>query len=308
MKTLIFTLLAVAATVRLAEAVESAYAEHGQLILTQFVSAPFPHPKRVDGFQYKKDEFFPADKHYSDSTVAVFIPKGFRAEGKVDFVVHFHGWGNHVSSVLRQHQLIEQLTESRRNAVLVVPQGPRDASDSFGGKMEDPGGFKRFVEETMATLRSGVAGGDFLKSEIGTIILSGHSGGYRAISFILAQGGLTSHVREVWLFDGLYAQTDKFANWFEHQPCRFVNIYTERGGTKGETLKLMAELKAKGTAFCAKNDVEATPQDLQTHPLVFLFTDLSHNDVVNQRKTFCQFLKTSCLTEIVEIPGNRERR
>jgi len=295
-------LLAVATTVHSAETIEPGYADYGQLIVTQFISAPFPHSKRAEGFRYKKDEFFPADKHYSDSTVGIFVPKGFRAGGKVDFVVHFHGWGNHVSSVLRQQQLIEQLIESRRNAVLVVPQGPRDASDSFGGKLEDPGGFKRFMEETMATLRSDVAGSGFLKSEIGTIILTGHSGGDHAIAFILAQGGLTSCVREVWLFDGLYGQTDRFVNWFEHQPCRFVNIYTERGGTKSETQKLMAELKTKGTDFCARSDVEATPKDLQTQQLVFLFTDLAHNDVVSKRKTFCRFLETSCLAE---IPVNR---
>jgi hypothetical protein len=32
--------------------------------------------------------------------------------------------------------------------------------------------------------------------------------------------------------------------------------------------------------------------------LVFLSTDLSHNDVLEKRKTFCQFLKTSCLGDL----------
>src|SRR5438105_3229266 len=34
------------------------YAEQGELILTQMVSAPFPHPKRAEGHKYK-DQFFP---------------------------------------------------------------------------------------------------------------------------------------------------------------------------------------------------------------------------------------------------------
>ena len=38
-----------------------------QPIITQFLSAPFPHASRADGYKYK-DEFFPADKHYSDGT------------------------------------------------------------------------------------------------------------------------------------------------------------------------------------------------------------------------------------------------
>jgi len=294
----IFPVLLLAATTALAEEdLAQTYSAYGRLIVTQFVNAPFPHPSRATGFKWGHD-FFPADKHYTDSTVVIFIPKDFRAGKQLNFVVHFHGWGNHVSSVLHQHQLIKQFAESGRNAVLVVPQGPRDASDSSGGKLEDPDGFKRFMDEARTTLRTGAGGQGLSKAKIGKIILSGHSGGYRAIAFILAQGGLTDHVREVWLFDGLYAQTDKFRNWFEHQPCRFLSIYTERGGTKAETEELMTELKRKGTPFCAKTDLETTPHDLQTNRLVFLHTDLDHNDVVNKRKTFCQFLKTSCLGEI----------
>jgi len=301
-------LFAVAATELTAGTIESDYAAYGQLILTQFVSAPFPHPNRAAGFRYK-DTFYPADKHYSDSTIAIFIPKGFRVGRKVDFVVHFHGWGSRLSSVLPKFQLVEQFAESRRNAVLIVPQGPCEASDSFGGKLEDPGGFKRFMEETMAILRFGVAGTCcFLKAEIGNIILSGHSGGYHAIAFILAHGGLTHHVREVWLFDGLYGQMDKFASWYGQQPGRFLNMYTERGGTKDETQKLMADLKAKGTDFFAKKELEATAEDLKNNRLILLFSDLSHNDVVNKRNTFCQFLKTSCLAELGQPPSYHRPR
>src|SRR5262249_45625656 len=118
----------------------------GQLITKPFASAPFPHPKRAEGHTYKT-EFFSAADHYNDRTVAIFIPKGFRETGTIDFGVHFHGWRNHVDEVLRRYQLLEQMAESGRNAVLVVPQGPRDAPDSFGGKLEDPDGFRRFMDE-----------------------------------------------------------------------------------------------------------------------------------------------------------------
>ncbi len=39
--------------------------------------------------------------------------------------------------VLDRLQLIEPLTESKRNVVLVVLGGPRNAPNSFGGKLED---------------------------------------------------------------------------------------------------------------------------------------------------------------------------
>jgi len=296
MRTFLTLLFGCATLAVRAENLSQAYAQHGELIVTPLASAPFPHPQRADGHKYK-DQFFPADKHYQDSTVAIFIPKGFRETGRIDFVIHFHGWKNHVEGVLRQFKLIEQLVENGRNAVLVVPQGPRDASDSFGGKLEDPDGFKRFMDEVIDTLRqkSSLKKKDFV---IGNIVLSGHSGGYRVISAILDRGGLTRHVEEVWLFDALYAETDKFLAWFDKKHGRLINIYTEHGGTKDDTEKMMADLKQRGTAFFAAKESEAKPGDLRANRPIFLYTELGHNDVLEKRQTFRQFLETSCLGEI----------
>lgn len=269
------------------------YAGSGELIVTQFASAPFPHPQRAEGHQYKNQPY-PAKEHYADNTVAIFIPQGFRETGEIDFVIHFHGWKNNVEGVLRQYKLIQQLIGSGRNAVLVVPQGPRNAPDSFGGKLEDPNGFKRFMDEVVETLRQKSA----LKKKrfaVGQIVLSGHSGGYEVISSIVTCGGLTDPIREVWLFDALYAQTDKFLAWHDKQHGRLLDIYTEHGGTKAETEQLMAALKQRGTKFFAAKESEAKPADLQANKLVFLFTDLPHDDVVAKHQTFREFLETSCL-------------
>ncbi len=279
-----------------AETWNQRYADSGELIVTQMVCAPFPHPKRAEGHKYQ-NKLFTAKEHYSDNTVGIFIPKGFRETGKIDFVVHFHGWGNHVEGVFKRYLLAEQLIESKRNAVLVVPQGPYNASDSFGGKLEDPGGFKRFMDEVVTTLRQQSA----LKKKaftLGNIIISGHSGGYGVMSAIVDCGGLSSSVKEVWLFDALYARTDKFLAWFDQQHGRLLDIYTEHGGTKAETEALIATLKQRGTSFYAGKEGEAKPADLQACQPVFLFTDLIHNDVLDKHRTFRLFLETSCLGKL----------
>ena len=272
------------------------YAAYGELMVLPFASAPFPHPQRAEGHQYKQ-QFFSAKDHYSDSRVALFIPKGFRETGTIDLVVHFHGWGNEVTNVLPHYQLIEQFVESGRNAVLVVPQGPFNASDSFGGKLEDPDGFKRFTDEVTATLRekSTLKRKDFT---LGKIILSGHSGGYEVISSIVDRGGMTEHVKEVWLFDALYAQTDKFVAWFDRQHGRFLDIYTDHGGTKGETELLIAALNKRGTPFLSGQETALKPDDLRTNQLVFIHTELPHDAVPVKHKTFREFLETSCLEEM----------
>ena len=294
MKAILFAALLAIADAASAQPLEQLYSPQGTLIVTQFISAPFPHSSRAEGRKYK-DEFYPADKHYSDSTVALFIPKNFRATGKVDFVVHFHGWRNTVAGTMQQYKLIEQFIASGKNAVLIVPEGPHNAPDSAGGKLEDVDGFKRFMDEALATLQQrGPLKKDFV---LGNIILSGHSGGYLVMSAIIDHGGLTPHIKEVWLFDALYAQGDKFLAWSEQPDRRLLNIYTDGGGTKGRTEEMVATLKERGTPILATTDTQVTASELRTNQFIFLHTDLSHNDVLEKRKTFGEFLKTSFLED-----------
>jgi len=265
----------------------------GQLIVTQFVTAPFPHPARANGYKYH-DQFYSAKDHYSDSTVAIFVPKNFHATGPVDLVVHFHGWNNTVASTFDHYQLAQQLVASGKNVVLVVPEGPHNAPDSFGGKLEDTNGFKNFVGEVLTTLQAdGVISAT--NSALGDIILSGHSGGYNVMSEILDHGGLSQNIREVWLFDALYGGTENFLAWQQAQKGRLVDIYTDHGGTTGETFRLMKLLQDDKIDFLAGTDVGVTPDELSTNRLIFLHSDLIHNDVVSKRHSFQQFLETSGL-------------
>jgi hypothetical protein len=301
MKTLLLSLLAGCLALSLeAQTSLTNYSALGELLLVKLDSAPFPHLQRAEGHKYGA-EFFPADKHYQDNTVGIFVPKGFQRAGAVDFVVHFHGWRNHVEKALNHYELIEQFVESGRNAILVVPQGPYDAADSFDGKLEDENGFKRFMQEVMGTLRGHKVIGE---EPIGSIVLSGHSGGYQVISSILAQGGLTEQVREVWLFDALYGRTEKFAKWFEQSPKgRLINIYTAHGGTRAETEKWMEDLKQKSARFLTKKEAELGAEELRKNRLIFIFTELEHDEVPMKHRAFAEYLRTSSLAAISRAEG-----
>ncbi len=267
------------------------YSSYGHLILTNLPSAPFPHTNRVQGYSYGH-EFFPAEKNYSDSTVAIFIPKDLKPASKVDFVIHFHGWRNSVTNVLRHYELIDQLAASGRKAILVVPQGPLNAADSFGGKLEDIGGFDRFMNDVLDVVHHETK---FTKAQPRTIILSGHSGGYHVISAIVGQTNQFP-VNEVWLFDALYGQTEKFTGWFERNPkARLMDIYTENGGTKKETENLMANLRAKKTPFLSGGDQSLSEEAVRKNRLVFIYTNLAHDEVMQKRKMFQTFVETSGL-------------
>src|SRR5438270_576467 len=99
---LVAALLTIVLTAR-SDSIQEHYAPQGELLLVHLRSASFPHPQRAEGHKYK-DQFFSAVEHYTNDTVAIFIPNGFRETGKIDFVVHFHGWQNNVADVLKRYQ------------------------------------------------------------------------------------------------------------------------------------------------------------------------------------------------------------
>lgn len=287
-----------AAVVSLAPAAtppDETYSARGRLLLVPFESAPFPHPDRAAGHTYR-GKHYPAADHYRDNTVALFIPHGFRATSRIDLVVHFHGWHNDVAGTLRDFRLPEQFAAVGKNAVLVVPAGPRRAPDSFGGKLEDTDGFRRFVAEVTATLRTR-AGFPSAEFTVDRIILSGHSGGYRVIAGILDRGGLVERIAEVWLFDALYGRADSFLAWADRTGGRLLNIYTDDGGTKVESERLHARLLARGTPVVATADTALGVSALRAGRFVFLRTELGHNDVVARRDQFALFLRTSALAD-----------
>jgi hypothetical protein len=271
------------------------YSQYGEMIVTHLHSASFPDTGRAAGHTYDST-YYSAKDHYMDSTVAVFIPKGFKSGSSINFVIHFHGWFNNVDSTFAQYNLVKQFIGSGKNALLVVPGGAVNVPDSYGGKLEETNGFRRFVKELIDTLYTRKV---ISNEKVGKIILSGHSGGYRVMSYILMRGGLTKHIKEVYIFDALYAEKEKFIHWFDRYNGKLIDIYTQHGGTKEETEKLMADLKGWKIPFVSFNDEQnVTPFDLANNRLIFIFTDLQHNNVIYKRNEFEEYLKASCLPNI----------
>lgn len=263
--------------------------DHGQLILRSFASAPFPHPSRTDGWKYK-ETVYPAEKHYNDSTIGIFIPRTFEPSEQVDIVVHFHGWGNHVQNVFSGFDLQNQMIKSGKNAILIVPQGPKDASDSGSGKMEDPGGFERLIREVVAFLKQE---GKITTENIGKIVIGGHSGGYKALGFICQHGGLRENITDVILYDASYGQLDLFAEWCQlGGERRLISIFTEH--LASENFQLMTLLKQRDVAFDYMMEAVMTRDRLkQRCPIIIHTLELSHNEVLAKRDYFALWVGTS---------------
>jgi hypothetical protein len=286
--------LIAAASLVSAQPLNERYQHVGSMYTPQFSSAPFPHPVRSAGHTYG-GKTFPAGTHYSDSTVAIFVPNGFRPDKKTDLVIYFHGWYNNIDSACAQFSLIEQFCESSRNAIFVFPEGPKDAPDSFGGRMESTGALTALVNDVLTYL----TGKKVIRAATpGRIVLAGHSGAFRVLAFMLNRGGLTKNITDVILFDALYGQTEKYSHWIEQRNGRFVNIYTDDGGTKNESKSLMEDLDAWKVPYSAVEETLMTADHLTNSKALFIHSDLTHNGVIAGRRQFREFLRTSALTAI----------
>ena len=257
--------------------------QHGETALFQMEHAPFPHPSRAEGHKDQETDY-PADTHYADSTVALFLPNEYQPGEKTDLLFYFHGWDNSVGESLEQFDLRGMAARSGQNVILVFPEGPKNAKDSTLGKIEDEGGLARLSSEVI----------DVLKREkripptsrLGDVLLSGHSGAYRGIAHALDHGGLDEHITDVLLLDASYANLDWFAAWAAGSPDRRLrSVFTDH--LAPENAWLMAQLSKAGIPFEIRLDTDLEVETLRANRLVFVLTqDRDHNETVELLEVF----------------------
>jgi len=244
----------------------------GHTLTPRFRNAPYPHRSRS----------------YTDDRVMVFVPEGYRPTADVDLVVHFHGHSTEIGASDKHHRYREQLWISRKNAVLIQPQGPRYAADSGIGKLEDQDGLKRLLEEAIELLvRTGAAPAG---ARIRYVVASGHSGGYYAVSRCILKGGIGASLREAYLHDALYGQDATFETFARQPGHRLVSTYQGEGSTKTLNVSLATRLRTAGIS------VGSTLGDADLRrPVAIARLDHGHNDIVRGRFRLAEMLKRSVL-------------
>jgi hypothetical protein len=223
------------------------------------------------------------DETYNDNRVLVHVPEGFDVRKPGVIVVFFHGNGATLERDVRDRQLVpQQITESGVNAVLLAPQLAVDAADSSAGKFWQPGGFKRFMDESAAHLAR--LSGDPKSAQAFAnmpVVIVGYSGGFLPTAWSLEVGGATSRVRGVVLLDAVYGELDKFASWIANNRTGFfVSSYTRY--TKRHDQELMSMLRDKGISYTEHMDGPLKPGSV-----VFVQTadGITHRSYVTQAWT-----------------------
>jgi hypothetical protein len=223
------------------------------------------------------------DETFNDNRVLMHVPENFDINKPGVIVVFFHGNGATLERDVRDRQRVpQQISDSGVNAVLLAPQLAVDAADSSAGKFWQPGGLKRFVNESADHLANLYGDPRTAKTFANMpVIIVGYSGGFVPTAWSLEVGGLGNRVRGVFLLDAVYGELDKFASWVENNRSGFfVSSYTHY--TARHDQELMRMLREKGISVSEDMD-----RPLKPGSVVFVETPegVTHRDYVTHAWT-----------------------
>src|SRR3984893_455830 len=223
------------------------------------------------------------DETLYDHRVLMRVPESSDARKPGVIVVFFHGNGATLERDVRDRQLVpQQISDSGVNAVLLAPQFAVDAADSSAGKFWQPGGFKRFMDESAGHLARLTGDPNSAKAFASMpIVIVGYSGGVLPTAWRLDAGGAAPRRRGVVPLAAVYGELDKFASWIENNRSGFfVSSYTRY--TKRHDKELMEMLRSKGITVTENMDGPLRPVSV-----VFVQTPdgVTHRDYVTQAWT-----------------------
>jgi len=223
------------------------------------------------------------DETFNDNRVLMHVPEHFDANKPGVIVVFFHGHGATLERDVRDRQLLpQQISDSGANAVLLAPQLAFDAADSSAGKFWQPGGLKRFINESADHLAKLYGDPNAAKTFANMpIVIVGYSGGFVPAAWSLEVGGLGNRVRGVVLLDAVYGELDKFASWIANNRSGFfVSAYTQY--TQRHDQELMQMIRDKGISVSDDMDGPLRPGSV-----IFVKTPdgVTHRDYVTHAWT-----------------------
>lgn len=200
------------------------------------------------------------DQSYADSRVLLHMPQGFDARRPGLIVIYFHGHGAQLETdVYARQQVAEQVTRSGLNAVLIAPQFAVNAADSSAGKLWEPGGLARLIDEAGGHLAD-LYGDRRAKAtfEALPVVLVAYSGGYAPAAWTIRHGGLGERLKGVVLFDALYGEIDAYADWITAERSAFF-ISTFTSSTRDGNVRLQRTLDERNIPVATTLDGRLRP-------------------------------------------------
>lgn len=201
-------------------------------------------------------------------SVIVHAPPSFDPTRPIRLVVFLHGWSGCARVLVHAGptrckdadrprdgwDLAGRFDEAGTDALFVVPQLAFLERSGRPGRFAEEGRFRAFLAELLASLSPRIGPGRSLR-DVESVTLLAHSAGFESAIAILARGGVD--VRNVVLFDALYAGVEPFGRWaLEREDRKLVSLYTGGGRTASQNRRLArwASARLEGAALAVDRD------------------------------------------------------
>ncbi len=240
-----------------------------------------------------------------DSSVFIFVPAGYLKNDYFDLIIDHHGHGAIIDpsnsekpSYPEKFRQGYQLFESRKNAILVLPQAARNKSSGAAGKFSEFGGFENFISELTLFLKQN----DRIKNNavLRQIHISSFSGGYQITAFDISQNSpeLIEKIKSVALWDSFYGRENDYFDWVLNKKNTFFSMYTPSGGTVALNRLLRDSVRTMASVV----DSVYYPDQKSRHPFI-QYTHRSHGNVANGEFAYARYLQQLPLDDIdIQIP------
>ena len=106
-------------------------------------------------------------------------------------------------------------------------------------------------------------------------------------------------VQEVFLFDALYSQVDKFMYWInQDQRNHFIHWFTNHGGGTDEmSYTMMQQLKDQHIDYLLTDEMAIKPDIIKNNRILFVHSLREHNVIINNPNDFQLLLENSFILE-----------
>lgn len=214
--------------------------------------------------------------------VHLFRPAGYdrRTAG---LVVYVHGFYTHVDGAWKEHSLARQFSDSRRNALFVVPEAPASADE----KPPWPR-LGRMIATTLRRAR--------LEPPRGPLVVAGHSGAFRSIVPWLTEPSL----KHIILLDALYGNEHDFKEWLKEDRAHRMTLVIR--GTAKWADPFVRALPFAVTAPRIPDTVEQFTRPQRTARLLALRSQYGHFELVTEGKVLPVLLGRTSLPAVRRSP------
>ena len=222
--------------------------------------------------------------------VLVHAPARFDASAPLHLVIVLHGMG-HSALQWAGAGVVDPRTGraavswggaerhdlAATRTLLVIPQFDDRRGHARLGRLGEPGGLRRFLDELLGESLAPRLGGPRSLADVAGVTLVGSSAGGPSIAELLDLDDLDGRVRGVVLFDSIYRGEASHARWLLRDPShRLACIHEGLAFTAPGAARLLALVRPALRAQAVVQPAGSITEALRTHRAVFATVPCEH--------------------------------